>query len=121
MNQRPTPASGTARPRGLHVGPIAVTLPLLVVLVVLVGSLVFIGWVVLNANDDQFRLLAVGFVALGASFVAIAVGSLTGMWRAASRAQGGRSFALALVGGLAGLAAIGSFSVTVLLMLVWNT
>lgn len=97
------------------------TLPLVLVLVVLVGSLAFIGWVVLNASDDQFPMLAVGFVALGASCVAIAVGSLVGVWRAASRAEGGTSFGLALVGGLAGLAAIGSFTVSVLLMLVWNT
>jgi hypothetical protein len=40
------------------------------------------------------------------------------MWRASSRAEGGRSFGLALVGGFAGLAAIGSFSVMVLLGLL---
>jgi hypothetical protein len=98
-----------------------VTLPLAAVLLVLLGSLVFIVWVVRSVQDDQIPMLAVGFVALGASCLAIAVGSLVGMWRAASRAEGGRSFGLALVGGLAGLATIGSFTVSVLLMLLWNT
>jgi hypothetical protein len=95
--------------------------PLLVVVVVLLGSLAFIAWVVLTVEDNQIPLLAFGFVALGASFVAIAVGALVGMWRAASRAEGGRAFILAVVGGLAGLAAIGALTVTALLTMVWNT
>jgi hypothetical protein len=118
VNDRPTPA--TAR-QGIYIGPLHVTLALATVLLVLVGSVVYIGWVILTVRDEQIPFLAAGFVALGASFAAIAVGSLLGMWRAASRAKGGRAFALALVGGLAGLAAIGSFAVTALLMLVWNS
>jgi H+/Cl- antiporter ClcA len=97
------------------------TFPLFVVLVVMVGSLAFIAWDVRSNRDDQIPLLAAGFVALGTSFAAIALGSLLGMWRAASRARGGRAVALAFVGGIFGLAAIGSFTVTALSMLVWNT
>lgn len=118
MNDRPSPAPVR---QGLYVGPLHVTFALAAVLLVLAGSLAYIGWVILTVRDDQIPLLAVGFVALGVSLAAIAVGSLLGMWRAASRAQGGRAFALALVGGLAGLSAIGSFAVTALLMLVWNS
>ena len=62
-----------------------------------------------------------GVAVTGASFAALAIGALAGMWRAASRLAGGRSFALALVAGLCALAAIGCFAVTALLMLVWNT
>ena len=102
-------------------GPLPVTLPLLLVLVVMLGSTGFIGWVILNVRDGQISLLAVGFVALGASFAALAIGSLVGMWRAASRARGGRAFVLAIVGGLAGLAAIGAFTATALLLLVSST
>lgn len=121
MNDRRLPARAAAPRRGLYIGPVKVTLFLLVVLLVLLGSVGFNLWVVLRVRDGQIPLLAAGFVAMGAAFAAIAIASLVGMWRAASRAAAGRSFALALVGGLAGLAAIGSFAVSALLTLVWNT
>ena len=75
----------------------------------------------LAVDEEQIPLLASGFVVLGASFAAIAIGALVGMWRAASRAAGGRALALAIVGGLAGMAAIGCFTVTALSALVWNS
>lgn len=129
MNDTPKPAYPAAAPApapapdsrgrdGLYVGPLKVTLPLVLVGLVILGSSAFIGWVVLNVEDNQIPLLAVGFVALGASFAALAIGSLVGMWHAASRARGGRAFLLAIVGGLAGLGAIGALTVTALLMMV---
>jgi hypothetical protein len=96
-------------------------LPLVVVLLAMLGSLAFIAYVVLRVEDNQIPLLAVGFVVLGTSFAALALGSLMGMWRAASRARAGRALALAIFGGLAGLAAIGAFTVAALSALVWNT
>lgn len=121
MTNRPAPATQPAPRQGLYVGPLKVTPALVVVLVAMLGSVAFIGWVVLRVRDDQIPLLAVGFVVLGGSFTAIAVASLVGMWRAASWSRSGRAFALAIIGGLAGLAAIGSFAVAALLTLVWNT
>jgi hypothetical protein len=117
----PAPASA-ARPRGgLYLGPIHITLALVVVALALVGSAAYIVWVVLEVDEGQLELLAYGFVVLGASFAAIAVGSLVGMWRAASRASGGRALGLAIVGGLAALAAIGCFTVSVVSALVWTS
>jgi hypothetical protein len=95
--------------------------PAIVIVLAMLGSLAFIGYVVLRVEDEQIPLMASGFVVLGASFGAVAIWSLFGMWRAASRARGGRAFLLAIVGGLAGLGAIGCFTVTALSMLVWNT
>ena len=118
----PATAPPVAAPRnGFHIGPLRVTLPLVLVLLVMVGSAGFIGWSLLNPRDGQIGMLAVGFVALGASFAAIAIGSLVSMWRAASRARGGRAFALAIVGGCFALAAIGAFTATALLLLVSST
>ena len=123
MNNRSiaTRPTGPVRRTGRYVGPLRITPVLTVVLFALAASLAFIVWVVRAVRDEQLPLLAVGFVALGVSFGAIAVGALVGMWRAASRAEGGRAFGLAVVGGLAGLAAIGSWAVTALLMLVWKS
>ena len=125
MNQPPEPAPATPAPRGRrpgpHLGPIRITFPLVVVLVAMIGSLAFIAYVVLRVEDNQIPLLAVGFVVLGASFAALAIGALMGMWRAASMARAGRALALAIFGGLAGLAAIGAFTVAALSALVWNT
>ena len=106
---------------GLWIGPLHVTPVVAVVGIALVGSLGYIVYVVRVVHDDQIPALAAGFMALGVSFAAVALGALVGVWRAASRAAGGRSFALALVGGLAGLGAIGSWTATALLMLVWNS
>ena len=121
MIERPIPAPPPAPAQGRRIGPVPLTIPLVVVVLVLIASLIFDMWVVITVRDGQIPLLAIGFVVTGASFAAIAIGALVGMWRAASRSAGGRSFALALVGGLAGLAAIGCFAVTALLTLVWNT
>ena len=96
-------------------------LPMMLIGVALVASVAYILWVVREVQDEQITLLAYGFIAFGLCCAAIAIGSLIGVWRAASRAEGGRSFGLALVGGLAGLAAIGAFSVSALLLLVVNS
>lgn len=105
----------------MYLGPLHVTFPLVLVVLVMLGSTAFIGWVIAVVRDQQIPLLAAGFVGLGTSLAAIAIGSLVGMWRAASRAKGGQAFVLALIGGLAGLAAIGCYSVSTLTMLVWNS
>jgi hypothetical protein len=110
-----TPASGR------HVGPIPVTPVSVVVALAMVGSIVFILYVVLAIDEQQIPLLASGFAVLGASFVAVAIGSLVGMWRAASRARAGRAVGLAIAGGIAGLAAIGCFTATALAAMVWTS
>jgi len=114
-------APAQRRRAGRWIGPLRITPAVVVVALVLVGSLVFIGYVMVNVHDGQIPLLAVGFVAFGAGWVGVAIWALIGMWRAASYARTGRATALAIVGGMAGLAAIGSFAVSALLTLVWNT
>jgi hypothetical protein len=118
-----TPPAEPARRRrpGRWIGPLRITPAVVVVALVMVVSLVFILYISVTVHDNQIPLLAVGFVAFGAAWAAIAIGALMGMWRAASYARTGRATALAIVGGFAGLAAIGCFSITALLTLVWNT
>jgi hypothetical protein len=109
------------RRRGRYIGPLRITPAVIVVALALIGSIAFLGYVVLAIDEEQIPLLAAGFVVLGACFVAIAIGSLMGMWRAASRAAVGRALALAIVGGIAGIAAIGCFAVTALSAMVWTS
>ncbi|HYK96075.1 MAG TPA: hypothetical protein VE011_09460 [Candidatus Dormibacteraeota bacterium] len=113
------PAARTRRRR--RIGPIPVTPVSVVVALVLLGSLIFIVYVTLKVHDGQIPLLAAGFVAFGAAWVAIAIGALVAMWRAASYARSGRATALAIAGGIAGLSAIGSFAIAAVLALVLNT
>ena len=121
MNDQPAPRIPPASTGGLRIGRVRATLPVMLFTVALFGSVGYILWVVREVQDNQIELLSYGFAALGLTFAAIAIASVFGMWRASSRAAGGRSFGLAVVGGLAGLAAIGSFSVMALLTLVLNS
>jgi hypothetical protein len=94
----------------------------LVVLVAFVGSIAFIGFAVLKVRDtSQIPMLSSGFLVLGLSFTALAIGAVIRLWSAAARAQMGRAVGLALGGGLAGLAAIGCFTATVLFALLWKS
>lgn len=118
------PAQEAARevPReGRYIGPLRITPVVILVALGFIGSIAFLGYVVLAIDEQQIPLLAAGFVVLGACFAATAIGAVLGMWRAASRAAGGRALALAIVGGIAGMAAIGCFTVTALSAMVWNT
>ncbi|HXG26585.1 MAG TPA: hypothetical protein VNL94_07020 [Candidatus Binatia bacterium] len=98
-----------------------VSIPAVVIGLVFLGSLAYLVYVVAAVEDEQIPALGAGFVALGASLAAMSVWSLLGMWRAASRARGGRAFGLAIFGGLAALGAIGCFTVAAIATLVTSS
>jgi hypothetical protein len=108
------PVPAPPRRRGLYLGPLKITPAVVLVAIALIGSAAFILYVVLKVEDEQIPLLGYGFAVLGASFAAIAIGSLVEMWKAASRVRAGRALGLAIIGGFAALAAIGCFTFTVL-------
>jgi hypothetical protein len=94
----------------------------LVVGIAFVGSAAFISFAILKVRDtSQIPMLSSGFGVLGLAFVAVAVGALIQMWRAAGVRRMGRAMALAILGGLLGLAAIGCFTATVVLALLWKS
>jgi Na+-transporting NADH:ubiquinone oxidoreductase subunit NqrE len=115
------PSPPIAPGRGLYLGPLRITLPVVLVTLALLGSAAFLLYVTFRVEDEQIPLLAAGFGVMGACFAAIAIGTLVEMWRAASRARAGRALGLAIVGGIAGLIAIGCFTFTALATMVWNT
>ena len=90
----------------------------MLVAVAMIGSIAYILYVVTQVQDEQITLLGYGFGVLGATFAAIAVGSLVLMWRAASRARASRALGLAIVGGIAGMLAIGCFAFTAISLMV---
>jgi hypothetical protein len=106
---------------GRYIGPLRITPVVILIALGFLGSVAFLGYVVLAIDEEQIPLLAAGFVVLGACFAATAIGAVLGMWRAASRAEGGRALLLAIFGGVAGIAAIGCFTVTALSAMVWST
>ena len=123
----PMPVAAAEPDVGPDVAPVTprkprrISIPGIVIGLTMVASIIFIGYVVLRIEDNQIPLMATGFVVLGASLAAVAAWCVIGIWRSASRARGGRAFALAIVGGLAGLGAIGCFTVAALSSLVLNT
>jgi hypothetical protein len=109
------------RRRGLYIGPLKITPAIVLVAIALIGSAAYVVYVVTQVEDEQITLLGYGFAVLGASFAAIAIGAVVEIWRAASRARAGRALGLAIVGGVAGLVAIGCFTFTALSLLVGKT
>jgi len=106
----------------VHVGRFRLTPISLVVLVAFLGSTAFIGFAILKVRDtSQIPMLSSGFAILGLACVAVAVGALIQLWRAASWGRMGRAMALAVVGGIFGLGAIGCFAATVVLALLWRS
>ena len=121
MTTPPAQTAPVPRRRGLYLGPLKITPAVVLVAIALIGSAAFIVYVTLRVEDGQIPLLGAGFGVMGACFAAIAIGSLVEMWRAASRARAGRALALAIIGGIAGLIAIGCLTFTALATMVWNT
>lgn len=94
----------------------------LVVAVAFVGSSAFILFAILKVRDtSQIPMLSSGFAVLGLACLAVAVGALIQLWRAASWGRMGRAVGLAVVGGMFGLGAIGCFAATVVLALLWRS
>jgi hypothetical protein len=118
----PRRADASGSRSGMPRGPIRVTPIRLVVVIAFLGSVAFIAYAILIVRDArQIPMLSSGFLVLGVAFAAMALGSLVQMWRAGARGRTGRAMALAIAGGIAGLAAIGCFTVTVVFALLWKS
>jgi hypothetical protein len=115
----PRRPDGSRGQTGLHVGPLRITPVRAILAIAFLGSAGFIAFAVIKVRDvSQLPMISSGFAVMGLAFVALAIGGLIEMWRAASEARTGRAMALAIGGGLAGMAAIGCFSITVVLALL---
>lgn len=106
----------------MSLGPIRLTPIRLVIGVAFIGSAAFIAYAILRVRDaSQIPMLSSGFAVLGLALTAIALGAVIQLWRAATDGRNGRALALALLGGAVGLGAIGCFTLTVVLALLWRS
>ena len=92
-----------------------------VVGIAFLGSSAVIAVAILKVRDtSQLPMLSSGFGVLGLSLAAISLSALLGLWRAASDGDSRRAMLLGVGGGIVGLGAIGCFTATVLLALLWK-
>ena len=119
------PNSGTRLPvagrrsRGpeRRLGPIPITPTSVLLTIALVGSVVFLLYV-LSLRDASIPLLATGLAVLGVVFLAVALTGLLATWRSSVDGRDGRALAHAVVGGLACIAAAGCFALAIILGMV---
>ena len=112
------PASGSARP---HIAQFAIT-PFRVVLVVAsFVALAYIAWAILKVEDSaQIPMVTSGIGALGVIFAATSAGSAVRLWQCWKDGLQSQTIVWAIVGGVAGMVALGCFAGTLVLSLVWG-
>ena len=118
-----TPPRAAQRPsRGPRFGPIVATPFNVLVAALFVASPAVMLYAIASVKDEgQVTLLELGSVGMIVAFSLVALASLRAMWHAAGMARSGRAMVFAIVGGLAGIGAIGSLAVTLILALVWGS
>lgn len=106
----------------LRVGRVVVTPLGVLIAVLIVGGPVLMLYAIASVKDEgQVTLLEIGTVGMAIGFGLWTLVSLRAMWRAASAARSGRAMAFAIIGGLAGIGAIGSLAMTLILALLWGS
>jgi hypothetical protein len=107
---RPSAAARQSPPRRSSRLPL-ITPTRFFLVVAVVGSVAYLAWAITVRDPSQLPMLAAGAAVLGIVFTAIALAGVVEVVRAGRRAEGGRSFAAALFGGLAAIVALGCFAV----------
>jgi hypothetical protein len=113
---RPSMASPRAEARqsgGFRLSPGIVFLAIALVLSVVYGI-----YALTVRDTSQIPLLASGAVVVGIAFGALALYSLSAVWRAGVDGRGGRAILLGLVGGVAAIVAAGCLAVAVVLFML---
>ena len=116
----PRNPDGTRRRVGHFVGPVRITPTRVTLAIALVGSGAFVLYALTVRESTQIPLLVAGAAVLGLVFAALALAGLISTYRAASEGDGGRAFALAILGGLSAVVAFGCFAGAVILTLVYR-
>jgi hypothetical protein len=78
--------------------------------IALIGSIAYIAFAITVRDASQIPLLASGAVVLAIVFGALAVYCLRATWVAGSQGRGGHAVLVALIGGIAAIAAAGALA-----------
>jgi hypothetical protein len=92
-----------------------------VVVLAMGGSLVLIGYGLVNRTASQIPILAAGLAVLGLTFGALAVACVVTIVQAGRDGRSARAFWAALGGGAAVVAAAGCLAAAVVLAMVWGS
>jgi hypothetical protein len=107
---------------GMHLGPVQITPVRAVLALAFVGSLAYIAYAILRVEDSaQIPMVTSGTAVLGLVFAALSIGGAIRMWRAWQEEQQGQTVLFAVLGGIAGMIAIGCFAGALVLGLVWGS
>jgi hypothetical protein len=118
----PRRPDGSRGRRGHFIGPVRITPIRAVLAVALVGSLAYIALAILTVKDSaQIPMVTSGAAVLTLTFAALSVGGAIRMWRAWQDGLQGQTVVFALLGGIAGMLALGSLAGTLVLALVWGS
>jgi hypothetical protein len=117
----PRRPDGSRAPTGPHLGPLRITPVRTVLAIAFVGSLAYIAYAILRVEDAaQIPMVTSGTAVLGIVFAALSVGGAIRMWRAWQDRLQGRTILFAMLGGIAGMIALGCFAGALVLALVWG-
>jgi hypothetical protein len=118
----PRRADGSRGRSGPHVGPVQITPVRAVLAIAFVGSLIYIAYAILQVEDSaQIPMVTSGTAVLGIVFTAFSVGGAIRMWRAWQEGLQGQTVLFAVLGGIAGMIALGCFAAALVLGLVWGS
>jgi hypothetical protein len=104
----PSPSAGR---RGVSPGVVFLA-------IALIGSIAYVAYAITVRDASQIPLLASGAVVLAIVFGALAAYCLRETWRAGLEDRGGRALLIALVGGVAAIAASGCLAGALILFLL---
>jgi hypothetical protein len=87
----------------------------------LIAGIALVALAIIRRDERWVPLLATGTIVLGVALAGIAIAGVAATVRAAQDGRGGTALVAALVGGIAGMLAFGSFAAAVILSLLWRT
>lgn len=111
---------GSRPPVGPHIGSLRLSPTRVVLTIAVIGSLAYVAFALTVRDASQIPMLSSGAAILGIVFAALALSAGASMWRAGRHGATRRAFALAVVGGVAGMIAAGCFAGAIDLALVWG-
>ena len=118
----PRRPDGSRGRTGPHLGPLQITPVPAALAIAFLGSLLYIGWAVFKVKDStQIPMITSGTAVLGLVFASLSLGGAIRMWRAWRDEAQGQTVLFALLGGIAGMAALGCLAGALVLALIWGS